>query len=322
MAFYFVTGGGGFIGSNLVDRLLDGGNHVTVYDNFVTGQHSFLEKAVRNSNCRIIQGDTLDLPRLTAAMHSHDCVFHLAANADVRHGVKHPRKDLEQNTIATHNVLQAMCSAGVSRIAFASTGAVYGEPTVFPTPENCPFPVQTSLYGASKMACEGLISAFANAFGMTATIFRFVSILGPRYSHGHVYDFFRQLRTDPTKIHVLGDGSQRKSYLHVEDCVDAMLVAVDRPESHVNIFNLGAQEFCTVNESLQWICEKLGVTPNRHYTGGPRGWIGDSPMIFLDTRKIRSLGWHPKHSIRQSIENTVAYLQGNSWLLERRPAAA
>src|SRR6185437_16099057 len=269
MACYFVTGGAGFIGSNLVDRLLADGHYVTVYDNFSTGQRSFIEPAIRNSRCRLIEGDTLDLPRLSAAMHGHDLVFHLAANADVRFGINHPRKDLEQNTIATHNVLQAMCSAGISRIAFSSTGSVYGEPTVFPTPETCPFPVQTSLYGASKLAGEGLIAAYSTGFGIRATIFRFVSILGDRYSHGHVFDFYQQLSQDPTELRILGDGSQRKSYLHVNDCIDAMLLAIEKAEGHLNIFNLGVEEYCRVNDSVDWICAKLGITPKRHFTGGP-----------------------------------------------------
>jgi len=321
MACYFVTGGAGFIGSNLVDRLLADGHYVTVYDNFSTGQRSFIEPAIRNSRCRLIEGDTLDLPRLSAAMHGHDLVFHLAANADVRFGINHPRKDLEQNTIATHNVLQAMCSAGISRIAFSSTGSVYGEPTVFPTPETCPFPVQTSLYGASKLAGEGLIAAYSTGFGIRATIFRFVSILGDRYSHGHVFDFYQQLSQDPTELRILGDGSQRKSYLHVNDCIDAMLLAIEKAEGHLNIFNLGVEEYCRVNDSVDWICAKLGITPKRHYTGGPRGWIGDSPLILLDTRRIRSLGWKPNLTIRAGIEKTVEYLQQNAWLFEARAAA-
>ncbi len=321
MASYFVTGGAGFIGSNLVDRLLADDHYVTVYDNFSTGQRSFVEPAVRNARCRLVEGDILDLPRLSAAMHGHDLVFHLAANADVRFGVHHPRRDLEQNTIATHNVLQAMCSAGISRMAFSSTGSVYGEPTVFPTPETCPFPVQTSLYGASKLAGEGLIAAYCNGFGIHATIFRFVSILGDRYSHGHVFDFYRQLSQDPTQLRILGDGSQRKSYLHVQDCIDAMLLAIDKAEGHLNIFNLGTEEYCRVNDSVDWICGKLGINPKRQYTGGPRGWIGDSPLILLDTRRIRSLGWRPKLSIREGVEKTVEYLQRNAWLFEARAAA-
>ena len=319
MARYFITGGAGFIGSNLVDRLLADGHAVTAYDNLSTGQLRFLASAIRHPAFRLVKGDTLDLPRLAEAMTGHDLVFHLAANADVRFGMDHPRRDLEQNTIATHNVLEAMRQTGVTRIAFSSTGSVYGEPTVFPTPESCPFPVQTSLYAASKLAGEGMIATYCLGAGFTATIFRFVSILGERYSHGHVFDFYQQLAEDRTKIRVLGDGTQRKSYLYVQDCIDAMLLAIEKGEGTVNIFNLGVDYCCQVNESLQWICQKLGVNPNRQYTGGPRGWVGDSPFILLDTTRIKSLGWRPKLTIRQGIEKTVDYLQHNPWLFEARP---
>jgi UDP-glucose 4-epimerase len=313
---YFVTGGAGFIGSNLVDRLLADGHFVTAYDNFSTGRHQFLESALNSPNFQLVKADTLDLSSLAEAVEGHDMVFHLAANADVRFGADHPRRDLEQNTIATHNVLEAMRTTGVKRIAFSSTGSVYGEPEIFPTPETCPFPVQTSLYAASKLACEGMISAYSAAFGFRAVIFRFVSILGERYSHGHVYDFYRQLSADPTQIRVLGDGRQRKSYLYVQDCIDGILTAIDRANQPVSVFNLGAPEYCKVNDSLGWICDKLGVDPVRHYTGGSRGWVGDSPFIFLDTARIGALGWHAKLSIRNGVGRTVDYLRKNPWLFE------
>jgi UDP-glucose 4-epimerase len=209
-----VTGGAGFIGSHLVDALLAAGHAVTVYDNFATGRREFLRSAGVTPAAdrsvvaaRVVEADVLDLPALVDAVRGHDVVFHLAANADVRRGPEHPRRDLEQNTIATHNVLEAMRRTGVRRILFASTGSVYGDAPVQPTPEDCPMPVQTSLYGASKLAAEGLISAYAFAFGLQARIFRFVSILGERYTHGHVYDFYLKLRADPDTIEVLGNRS-------------------------------------------------------------------------------------------------------------------
>src|SRR5262249_12955643 len=217
-------------------------------------------------------------------------VFPLAANADVRFGLEHPRKDLEQNTIATFNVLEAMRAGGVRRIAFSSTGSIYGEPDVFPTPETCPFPVQTSLYGASKLAGEGMISEYCAGYELQAWIFRVVSIRGERYTHGHVFDFYRKLRADPREIEVLGNGKQRKSYLYIHDCLDAMLTAVEKAREPVNVFNLGTEEYCSVDESLGWICGHLGLEPRRRYTGGERGWVGDSPFIFLDTAEIRGLG--------------------------------
>lgn len=209
----FVTGAAGFIGSNLVDRLLDDGRSVVGFDNLSTGQIEFLNQASRSPRFRLERGDLLDLPQLTRAMAGCDFVFHLAANADVRFGLQHPRKDLDQNANATWNVLEAMRANGIERIAFASTGSVYGEPQVFPTPEDAPFPIQTSLYAASKVAAEGMISAYCEGFGMRSHIFRFVSILGERYTHGHVFDFYRQLRSHPEYLDVLGNGRQRKSYL-------------------------------------------------------------------------------------------------------------
>jgi UDP-glucose 4-epimerase len=315
---YFVTGGAGFIGSSLVDRLLSDGNHVTAYDNFSTGQTEFLAQATRNDRFRLVKGDILDLPALTSAMPGSEVIFHLAANADVRFGPDHPGKDLEQNTIGTFNVLEAMRVNGARRIAFSSTGSIYGEPEVFPTPEDAPLPVQTSLYGASKLAGEGLIEAFCSSFGFQAYIFRFVSILGERYSHGHVFDFYKQLQAHPDRLDVLGNGKQRKSYLSVQDCLDAMLLAVAKSSNSVNIYNLGADEYVEVDDSVDWICECLGVSPRRAYAGGDRGWVGDSPFIFLDCSRMRALGWAPRSSIRDGVLSTVQYLARNNWIFNRR----
>jgi UDP-glucose 4-epimerase len=318
----FVTGGAGFIGSNLVDRLLAAGHQVTVYDNFSTGQREFLEVARRYASFRLVEGDLLDTETLSRAMAQQQFVFHLAANADVRFGTEHPRKDLEQNTIATFNVLEAMRATGIRRIAFSSTGSIYGEPEVFPTPETCCFPIQTSLYGASKLAGEGLIAAYASGFGFQACIFRFVSILGERYTHGHVFDFYNKLLDNPHQIEVLGNGKQRKSYLYVQDCIDAMMLVIEKAQQAVTIANLGTQEYCCVDDSLGWICEHLGLSPQRCYTGGERGWIGDSPFIFLDTSHVRSLGWRPKLTIREGIMRTLQYLQHHDWILRRRKLSA
>jgi UDP-glucose 4-epimerase len=323
----FVTGAAGFIGSNLVDRLLADGHSVVGYDNFTTGQRRFLELAIASPAFELVEGDTLDATALAAAMRGCDTVFHFAANADVRHGTEHPRKDLEQNTIATFNVLEAMRSVGAARIAFSSTGSIYGEPAVHPTPEDAPFPLQTSLYGASKLAGEGLIQAYCEGYRFTARIFRFVSILGERYSHGHVFDFYRSLRENPAELRVLGNGRQRKSYLYIGDCLDAILLAMGMTRDSgprtsdsgfAQIYNLGTDEYCQVNDSIGWITERLGLAPRVCYTGGERGWIGDSPFIFLDCRKIRALGWTPALSIRDGIVRTLDYLVANPWLLEAR----
>ncbi|TMJ01395.1 MAG: NAD-dependent epimerase/dehydratase family protein [Alphaproteobacteria bacterium] len=313
---YFVTGAAGFIGSNLVDRLLANGEPVIGYDNLTTGKMRFLDSACANSAFRFVEGDLLDTGALTTAMQGADFVFHLAANADVRFGTQHPERDLQQNTVATFNVLEAMRANNVRRIAFSSTGSIYGEPDVFPTPENAPFPIQTSLYGASKLAAEGMIQAYCEGFGFQGYIFRFVSILGERYTHGHVFDFYKKLATDPTRLHVLGNGKQRKSYLYVQDCIDAMLLAINTLDGKVNVLNLGVDEANQVNDSIGWIAERLGVRPELTYSGGERGWVGDSPFILLDTQRIRALGWKPKLTIREGVLRTVDWLAQNHWVFE------
>jgi UDP-glucose 4-epimerase len=295
----------------LTERLLSRGDSVVGYDNFSTGRERFLLRARQHRDFELVQADLLDAKTLTASMRAVDFVFHLAANADVRFGTEHPRKDLEQNTLATHNVLEAMRNVGVSRIAFTSSGAVYGEASRVPTPEDAPFPVQTSLYGASKVAAEGLIAAYCAGFGFQSYVFRLVSILGERYAHGHVLDFYRQLRADPTRLRVLGDGRQRKSYLYVHDCVEAMLTAVERVHERVNIFNVGCDSSCEVRESVDWICGALGVTPQIEYAGGDRGWPGDSPVIVLETSRIRALGWGEQLTIREAVLATLEYLRAN-----------
>lgn len=308
----FVTGAAGFIGSNMVDRLLGDGHVVSGYDNLSTGQRLFLQGALNHSQFTFHQADLLDRANLLNAMRGAELVVHFAANADVRFGTGHPRKDLEQNTIATWNVLEAMRECGCKKIVFSSTGSVYGEPNVFPTPETCPFPIQTSLYGASKLAAEGLIQAYCEGFGMQGYIFRFVSILGERYSHGHVFDFYQQLSAHPDHLHVLGNGHQRKSYLYVQDCIDAILLALDHANEKINIFNLGTDEYCEVNDSIGWICEFLNLRPELTYSGGERGWVGDSPFILLDCSHIRALGWKPQLSIRQAVLLTIKYVSANS----------
>jgi UDP-glucose 4-epimerase len=315
---YFVTGCAGFIGSTLTERLLSEGHAVVGYDNFSTGKESFLDTARGAAHFRLRRGDVLDAASLTESMNGSEFVFHLAANADVRFGTDHPRRDLEQNIIATQNVLDAMRTNGIDKIAFSSSGSVYGESSAIPTPEDAPFPIQTSFYGASKAAGEGLIAAHSAGFGFQSYIFRLVSILGERYTHGHIFDFYRQLKDDSSRLRVLGDGRQRKSYLYVHDCIDAMLMAIERSNSGVNIFNLGTDSYCEVNDSIGWICEALGVTPRIEYRGGDRGWIGDNPFIFLDTSKIRTLGWKPRLTIQQGVIRTLEYLRANPSVFDAR----
>lgn len=305
-----ITGGAGFIGSTLADRLLEDGVEVAILDDFRTGRHEFITGALERG-ADLFEGDVLDGGVLRAAIEGCDTVFHLQANADVRHGLEHPRRDLEQNTIATANVLEAMRAVGAHRIGFSSTGSVYGDAHVTPTPEDGPFPIQTSLYAASKVAGEGMIGAYAHGFGFTGLVFRFVSVLGERYTHGHVIDFYRALKADPSRLHVLGNGRQTKSYLYVQDCVEAILTATahhgEGPGAH--IYNLGTDETVTVDDSIATITAHMGLTPQIEKTGGDRGWAGDSPLIHLDTEKIRSLGWAPTLSIRDAIARTLEWFE-------------
>jgi UDP-glucose 4-epimerase len=319
-----VTGGAGFIGSNLADELHRSGLDVVVLDDFRAGRREFLEGLLGQSGFTLVEADVLDPDALRSAVSGCDWVFHLQANADVRQGLDHPTRDLEQNTVATSRVLEAMRRTGVHRIVFSSTGSVYGEPSIFPTPEDAPFPTQTSLYGASKLAGEGLVAAYAAGFEFTGIICRFVSILGERYTHGHVYDFYRSLRRDPLHLRVLGDGRQEKSYLYVKDCVSAMLriAEVHQSTAGVHIYNLGTDETVMVDESVAIICDYLGLSPHVEHVGGPRGWIGDSPLINLDTRKIRSLGWEPTLSFGNAVRRTIDWLMGSDYLWRAEPGSS
>ncbi len=319
----FITGAAGFIGSTLADVLLAQGKQVAGWDNLSTGQERFIDAALSHPNYKLVRGDNLDLTALTAAMKGCDTVFHLAANADVRFGLDHPSKDLQQNTIATFNVLEAMRANDVKRIAFSSTGSVYGEAEVIPTPEDAAFPIQTSLYAASKVAGEGMIAAYCEGFHFEGYIFRFVSILGERYTHGHVFDFYKQLTEHADQLRVLGDGTQRKSYLYVQDCVSAMLHVMNlgtakKAKHNVEVYNLGCDHFVQVKDSIGYICAALGLKPRLDYAGGNKGWVGDNPFIFLETKKIRATGWKPQLTIQQGIERTLLWLQANQWVYETR----
>lgn len=317
---FLVTGSAGFVGSSIVDFLLSRGDEVSGIDNFSTGQREFVEPALKNKNYHFFEIDLLDFEKASEVLSSFkpEVVVHLAANADVRFGLNHPRKDLEQGTLVTFNVLEASRLAGVKKFCYASTGSVYGEPSVFPTPETCPFPVQTSLYAASKLAGEALIQAYAEGYEMKGYIFRFVSILGERYTHGHILDFARKLLENPHSISILGDGKQRKAYLNIKDCVRAMTHLIATCEEKINIYNLGPDEFIDVDQSLSLICKQMNVDPKRVYEGGKRGWVGDSPFIFLDCAKLKNTGWRAEHSLKNSISETLTYLLKNKWIFERR----
>jgi UDP-glucose 4-epimerase len=314
-----VTGGAGFIGSAAARRLVSDGIEVVVYDDLSSGHREFVEELIGGSSGSFVEGDVLDADLLRTAMEGCDAVFHIAANADVRHGLEHPERDLEQNTIATSVVLETMRAAGVSTIAFTSSASVYGEPDIYPTPEHCPFPDQTSLYGASKVGAEGMIQAYSHGFGFTSVIIRPVSVLGEGYTHGHVYDFYRSLQGDPDHLKVLGNGKQRRSYLYVGDCVDGILCAVRAAkEGEAAVYNIGTDESVTVDESIAIITRRMGVRPEIEYAGGERGWPGDPPLMMLDCTKLRNLGWAPKFTIEQSVTRTVDWLARNPFVFEKR----
>ena len=311
-----VTGGAGFAGSHVADRLLAEGAEVTILDDFSTGWRQFVP-----ARARLIEGDLLDPESAGRAVAGCDLVFHLAANADIKDNLLEPRRCIDQNVVATQNLLEAMRAAGVREVAFASTGSVYGDATVVPTPEDAPFPVQTSLYGTSKLAAEGLLTAYALGYGFRTWIFRFVSLLGPRYTHGHVIDFWRKLRRDPTRLDVLGDGRQKKSYLHVVDCVSGMLLALARSREPINLFNLGHHDWIEVDQSIAVITRTLGVKPRIVHAGGERGWVGDSPRILLDTTRLRALGWAPTRTIEESIVETLSFLEASPFVNDRQQPA-
>lgn len=305
----FITGVAGFVGSNLADRLLAEGHEVIGYDNFSTGSLENIRNALTYSQkFKCSKADILNRKDMVRGMAGCDIVFHLAANADVRYGLENPAKDLEQNTEGTFSVLEAMRESGVKRIVFSSTGSVYGKPDIFPTPERTPFPIQNSLYGASKLAGEGLIQAYCEGYDFQSWIFRFVSLLGKRYRKGFVVDFYKKLKADPKTLQVLGDGTVKKSCLNVKDCIDAMLIAIKKSNDKVNIFNLGTDEFLSVKDCAQKVASYILLKPKFNYQEEKLGWVGDSPFIYLNCNKIRALGWKPKYTIKESIEETLEYL--------------
>ena len=313
----FVTGGAGFIGSHIVDRLAQTATNITIYDNFSTGQEQFISHHAENPKIRVVRADVLDSERLKNEMVGCDCVFHFQANADVRGGTMRTRIDLDQNTIATWNVLEAMRINEIKHIVFASSATVYGEPDIFPTPETYA-PIQTSLYGASKLACEAMIQAYAEYFGIRCYIFRFVSWIGERYSHGVIFDFVKKLKNNGQMLEVLGDGKQRKSYLDVIDGVDGIFYVLEHSNEPKNVFNLGHDAFMNVLDLADIVVDQLNLKRVRYVTtGGERGWLGDSPFVHLDTTKLKALGWRPHVSIERGIRNTVRYLQAHPQLLER-----
>lgn len=297
-----VTGGAGFIGSHLVDRLLALGQKVVVYDNFSSGRAEHLSAHSGNPNLSVVRGDLLDLPMLRGAMRGVDFVHHVGANPDIRFGTDHPDWDLQQNLVGTFHVLEAMRVNGCRRLAFASSSTVYGEAQRLPTPEDQGPLLPISLYGASKLGAEAYVAAYAGTFGCQAWIFRFANIVGPRAGHGILADFVAKLRRDPRRLEILGDGRQRKSYLHVDELVPAMLHLIERARERVNVLNLGTGDAVTVRRIAEIVVEGLSLRDVRFdYTGGDRGWLGDVPQMLLDVSAAQRLGWRPRRTSEETV---------------------
>ena len=304
-----VIGGAGFIGSHIVDHLIHLEADVIVYDNLSTGNPYYIKHQA--DKIQFVKGDILETAKLTKAMEGVEIVFHLAANADVRGGIENTRIDLEQNVLGTHSVLEAMKNQQVKQIAFSSSATVYGEPDVFPTPENCEL-IQTSVYGASKLAGEAYIEAYSEYYDMQSFIFRFVSWIGERYSHGVIYDFVKKLQNNPHQLEILGNGNQKKSYLYVKDGVSGIFKAMEVFKEKKNIFNLGHTDYMPVTDLAGIIIDEMGLKNVAfNFTGGERGWIGDSPLVSLDVRKLNNKGWIAKTGLEEGIRKTTRYLLDN-----------
>ncbi len=304
-----VTGGAGFIGSNLVNKLVADGKNVCVYDNLCRGKKENIAQHIGKEGFEFIEADLLNTDELDKAMQGKDFVFHLAANADIPYGTENPGYDFEQNTVTTINVLEAMRKNEVNKIAFSSTSATFGDSSMKPTPEDYGPMMPESLYGASKLACEGFISAYCSLYDMRAWIFRFANIVGPNVTHGILADFKKKLENNPNELEVLGDGTQVKSYLHVDDCIDAMLFTIENAKDKVNLFNLGSDDQITVKEITELVIQELSPQAKINYTGGDRGWKGDVPKMFLDNSRIKALGWKPKYNSKEAVIESVKSLK-------------
>lgn len=304
-----VTGGAGFIGSHLVDCLTEKGNRIIVFDNLSSGKIGFIENHLENPDFTLIKGDLLDHKAIERACKDIDLVFHVAANPDVRLGASDTKIHFDQNILATYNLLEAMRKNSVKKVAFISTSTIYGEAHIMPTPENYGPLLPISLYGASKLACEALITSYSHTFDMQAWIFRFANIVGPRNTHGITVDFIRKLQENPIQLEILGDGKQEKSYLHVSECVDAILFAIEKSKEDVNIFNIGSEDTISATGIGRAIVEEMKLSEVKFiYTGGSRGWKGDVPRMRLDIEKLKDIGWKPAYTSERSVRETARTL--------------
>ena len=312
MAKILVTGGAGFIGSHLVDRLIEESHEVIVLDNLSTGRKEFIRQHFNNPQFKFYKVDLVsdDIDKYFKGV---DEVWHLAGNADVRSALTNTSKDVENNIIATYRVLEAMRKNDVRKIFFTSSSTVYGISEKIPTPENYSPLKPISIYGATKLSCEALISAYSHTFGINGIVFRLANIIGPRSTHGVIYDFIRKLERNPNELEILGDGKQKKSYMYIEDCIDAFLLVREKVNSDFEVFNVGSEDYITVREIAEIVCSALGISPTFRFTGGKHGWKGDVPIMLLDIKKLRKLGFTPKYNSKKAVEKTVEALVNKKW---------
>lgn len=305
----FITGGAGFIGSNLVDRLIREGHSVTIYDNFSSGREEFIKHHYKNPLFKCMKGDLLDKDKLVNSIKGHDIIFHFAANPDIAKGMVETDLDLRLGIIATYNIVEAMRINGIMKIAYSSGSGVYGDVGLIATPESFGPLLPISMYGASKLGAEGIISAFCNMFDIQAHVFRFANVVGGRQTHGVGYDFIKKLKKDPSILEILGDGSQSKSYIHISDVIDAMLFAIKNSNDKVNLFNIATDDYITVNEIAKIVVEEMGLKDVKfRYKGGKRGWKGDVPIVRFDLKKIHNLGWKAKYNSGEAFRLSIKTL--------------
>jgi len=308
---HFVTGGSGFIGSHVVDRLMNEGKVVTVYDNLVSGRRKWIRRHLGKERFNFVNADLLDFESLKECMHGHEVAWHLGANTDIQAGNRITDLDLKNCTIATYNILEAMRANGIDKVLFASSATVYGETPVLPLPESYGPLLPISLYGAGKLACEGLISAYSHLHGIKAWIFRFGNVVGARMGHGVLFDFIQKLRRNPKELEILGDGHQEKPFFLVEDCIDGMLWAFHRSGTSSDVFNLGCESTVTVTRIAEIVVEEMGLKNVKFkYTGGQRGWPGDVPQVRFNVEKMKRLGWQAKHTSNEAVRIAVRRLLG------------
>jgi len=308
---YFVTGGAGFIGSHLADWLVNEGE-VTVYDNLSSGGLEFISHNLERRNFKLIQAELLDFSTLKQAMAGHDRVFHLAANANVRAGIEATDLDLKAGTIASYNVLEAMRLNQIKEVVFTSSSTVYGDAGVTEVSEEYGPLLPVSLYGASKLGSEGLISAFCHLFDMQGWIFRLANIIGPRLTHGVIFDFINQLKQNPRQLEILGDGKQQKPYLHVDDCISGMVFGLGHSKERLNVFNLSPTTSTSVATIASMVAKAMGLeSVEFKYTGGSRGWAGDIPQVRLDMSRMSRMGWQPKYNSDEAVERAVREMLGS-----------